>query len=157
MSLSIFARCDRFACAESRIHDSFSMLSRARRSITGMKRFLSALAASLLGLWLAVAAPIAASAAPAPQIVTITASATNLFSPSAITVHAGQPVELKLVGISGVHGVESSALGIPATTIMPGTTQTVTFTPAKAGTYILHCTIPCGMDHGKMMIVITVV
>lgn len=80
-----------------------------------------------------------------------------MFSPSEITVHVGQPVELKLVGKSGVHGIESGALGIPATTITPGSTQSLTFTPLKVGTYTLHCTIPCGPDHSKMMIVVKVV
>ncbi len=122
-----------------------------------MKRFLSALFASALGLSLSIAIPVAVSAAPAPQVVTITASATTLFSPSEITVHVGQPVELKIVGQSGVHGIQSSELGIPATTITPGSTQTVTFTPAKVGTYTVHCTIPCGMSHDKMMFVVKVV
>ncbi len=122
-----------------------------------MKRYLSALFAASLGLSLSAALPVAASAAPAPHVITITASATTLFSPSEITVHVGQPVELKIVGQSGVHGIQSSELGIPATTITPGSTQTVTFTPAKAGTYTLHCTIPCGMSHGKMAIVVKVV
>lgn len=79
-----------------------------------------------------------------------------MFSPSEISVHAGQPVELKLVGKSGVHGIQSSALGIPATTITPGSTQNVTLTPSKAGTHTLHCTIPCGPDHTKMTIVVKV-
>ncbi len=122
-----------------------------------MKRTLSALFTVALGLSLSVAVPVAASAAPAPQVVTINASATTLFSPSEITVHVGQPVELKIVGQSGVHGIESSALGIPSTTITPGSTQTVTFTPAKVGTYTVHCTIPCGMSHAKMTFVVKVV
>ena len=48
-------------------------------------------------------------------------------------------------------------LGIPATTIMPGSTETVKFTPSKAGTYLLRCTIPCGADHRQMAIGIKVV
>ena len=80
-----------------------------------------------------------------------------MFSPAEITVHAGQPVELKLVGKSGVHGIESSALGIAATTITPGSTQIVTFTPTKVGTYTLHCTIPCGPDHSKMAVIVKVI
>lgn len=122
-----------------------------------MKSILSAVAASTLGLSLSIAFPISASALPSPQVVTISASSDAMFGPSEITVHVGQPVELKLVGKSGVHGVESSELGIPATTITPGSTQTVTFTPSKVGTYTLHCTIPCGPNHDKMMIVVKVV
>jgi cytochrome c oxidase subunit II len=122
-----------------------------------MKSFLSAVAAATLGLSLSIAFPISASASPSPQLVTINASSEAMFSPSEITVHAGQPVELKFVGKSGVHGIQSSALGIPATTITPGSTQTVTFTPSKVGTYTLNCTIPCGPNHSKMMIVVKVI
>lgn len=119
-----------------------------------MKRFLSALSACALGLSLSIAVPVAASAADA-QTVTITTS--QSFSPAQITVHAGQPVTLKFVGTSGVHGVESKDLGIPATMIMPGSTKTVTFTPQKAGTYTLHCTVMCGPKHADMALVIKVV
>lgn len=119
-----------------------------------MKRILSAFSACALGLTLSIAVPAAASAA-APQTVTITTTAT--FSPAQITVHAGQPVTLKFVGTSGVHGVESKDLGIPATTITPGSSKTVTFTPQKPGTYTLHCTIMCGPQHGNMALVVKVV
>lgn len=120
-----------------------------------MTRFVSALSALALGFTLSIAVPVSASAADAPQTVTITA--TTAFSPSTITVKAGQPVTLKFVGTSGVHGVESKELGIPATTITPGSTKTVTFTPQKAGTYTVHCTIPCGPQHGSMAITVKVV
>jgi cytochrome c oxidase subunit 2 len=122
-----------------------------------MRSILSALVAATFGLALGIAVPISASAASSPQVITVTASSSTMFSPSEITVHVGQPVELKIVGQTGVHGIVSSTLGIPATTIMPGSTQTVKFTPSKAGTYSLQCTIPCGTDHSQMVIVIKVV
>jgi cytochrome c oxidase subunit II len=122
-----------------------------------MKNSLLALAATTLGLSLSFMAPTVVSAATSAQVITITASSEAMFTPSEITVHAGQPVELKLVGKDGVHGIQSAALGIPATTITPGSTKTVTFTPSKAGTYTLHCTIPCGANHAQMAIVIKVV
>ncbi len=125
-----------------------------RRYDRNMKRILFALPTLVLASTL-LAAPL--SAAQQPQVFTITASATTLFTPNAITVHAGQPVELKLVGQSGVHGIASSQLGIPATTITPGSTHTVTFTPTKPGTYTLHCTIPCGPQHADMVIKVKVV
>ena len=121
-----------------------------------MKRFLAISSVFALTLLLG-ASSVPASAANAPQVFTINASSTALFTPDQITVHAGEPVELKLVGKDGVHEIASSALGIPSTLITPGTTKTVTFTPAKAGTYTLHCLIPCGPDHDKMIITITVV
>src|ERR1700729_1527132 len=122
-----------------------------------MKNVLLALAASTLGLSLSLALPISSSAAPSPQLITITASSEAMFSPSEITVHAGQPVELKFVGKTGVHGIASTALGISPTPIMPGAPPTVTFTPSKVGTYPLHCTIPCGADHSQMAIVVKVI
>jgi cytochrome c oxidase subunit 2 len=118
-----------------------------------MKRFTSFLSTCALGLLLSSSATFAAS----PQILTINSSVTTLFTPSEITVHAGQPVELKLVGDTGVHGIASSQLGIPNTLITPGSTKVVTFTPNKPGTYTLHCTVPCGPDHVNMMLVIKVV
>ena len=121
-----------------------------------MKRFLSIITTCALGFSIATIAPIAASAASAPQLVTITASSTSLFSPSKLTVHAGQPVEMTIIGQGGVHEIQSSELGIPETMIMPHSTKTVTFTPTKPGTYTLHCMIPCGPDHDKMAIVINV-
>lgn len=120
-----------------------------------MKRILSALSACALGLSLSIAVPVAASAADA-QTVTINTTASQTFSPSEITVKAGQPVTIKFVGTGGVHGVESKELGIPATMITPGGTKTVTFTPQKAGTYTLHCTIMCGPKHANMALVIKV-
>lgn len=121
-----------------------------------MKRFLSALFAMSLGLSLSIAVPVAASAADA-QTLTITANPSQTFSPAQITVHAGQPVTLKFVGAGGVHGVESKDLGIPATMITPGGSKSVTFTPQKAGTYTLHCTVMCGPKHAEMALVIKVV
>ncbi len=121
-----------------------------------MKRFLAIATVCALTL-LFGASSIPASASDAPQVFTINASATTLFTPDQITVHAGQPVELKLVGKDGVHEIASSELGIPSTLITPGSTKTVTFTPAKAGTYTLHCLIPCGPGHTKMAITIKVI
>lgn len=122
-----------------------------------MKRFLSLSSACAFALLLANGSMLDASAASAPQVVTVTASESNMFAPAQITVHVGQPVELKIVGQSGVHGIASSELGIPNTVITPGSTKTVTFTATKAGTYVLHCTIPCGPDHQKMAIVLKAV
>lgn len=98
----------------------------------------------------------AASAASANAPVTITASNWK-FAPAEITVHVGRPVTLALRSTEGVHGLASAALGLAATTIVPGQVRSVTFTPKKIGTYRLHCTIPCGSGHAKMMLVIRVV
>jgi len=108
----------------------------------------------------AFAAMFAGSAALADtssaQPITITASNWK-FTPGEITVHVGQPVTLKLTSAEGVHGLGSSDLGIPQTMLVPGSDKNVTFTPSKAGTYVLHCTIPCGPGHANMKLVIHVV
>ncbi len=79
------------------------------------------------------------------------------FAPAEITVHVNRPVTLELKSASGVHGLQSSELGIPLTTITPAATKSVTFTPTKIGTYVLHCAIPCGAGHATMTFTIKVV
>jgi len=79
------------------------------------------------------------------------------FTPSSITVHAGQEVVLHLTSTEGVHGLQSDELGIPMTAITPGSTKTVEFTPKKTGKYVLHCAIMCGAGHPNMTLTINVV
>lgn len=79
------------------------------------------------------------------------------FTPSTIELHVGQQTTLRLTSSEGVHGLASSDLGIPQTTITPGTWQTVVVTPTKAGTYVLHCTIVCGAGHPNMALTVHVV
>jgi cytochrome c oxidase subunit 2 len=79
------------------------------------------------------------------------------FTPSTIELHVGQPTRLRLTSSEGVHGLKSDELGIPQTTIMPGTWTTVVVTPQKAGTYVLHCTIVCGAGHPNMTLTVHVV
>ena len=122
-------------------------------------------------LALALAVPIAASApaaSPAPQggaavaastqaIGPITITASNwAFDPAKVTVHAGELTTFRLTSKEGVHGLGSDALGLPATTIMPGKMAAVTFTPKKAGTYKLPCTIVCGAGHAEMAMTVIV-
>ena len=51
----------------------------------------------------------------------------------------------------------SDDLGIPMTTIRPGSTATILVTPKKAGTYVLRCQMFCGPGHADMTITVTVV
>jgi cytochrome c oxidase subunit 2 len=102
----------------------------------------------------AAAAPVAAVAAPA----SIDVAASNWkFAPDTITLHAGQTTQLHLTSTQGVHGIKSDDLGIPLTTLIPGKVITVSVTPKKAGTYVLHCAIMCGAGHDKMSLTITVI
>jgi len=113
-----------------------------------------ALGAALAACALVAPVPCAVSAA-APAPIAITASNFK-FAPATITVHAGQPVTLTLTSTEGVHGLQSDDLKIPQTMIVPGQKQTVTFTPAKPGTYIVHCSVPCGAGHADMALTVRV-
>ncbi len=122
-------------------------------------------------LMLAIAVPIASSAPaamPAQQASTaatastqatgpITITASNwAFDPAKVIVHAGQLTTFRVTSKEGVHGLGSDALGLPATTIMPGKMTALTFTPKKAGTYKLSCTIVCGAGHAEMAMTVIV-
>lgn len=78
------------------------------------------------------------------------------FTPAQITVPAGEPTSLRLTSSEGVHGIGSSELGIPDTAILPNKFVTVTFTPKKDGTYVVHCSIVCGAGHPNMMLTVKV-
>ncbi len=108
--------------------------------------FLLALACGLLG----GVAPLIGAAHPSIDIV-----ASNWkFTPDNITVPVGEPSTLRLTSSEGVHGLASKELGIDDTTIMPNKIVTVTFTPSKAGTYVVHCSIVCGAGHPNMALTI---
>jgi cytochrome c oxidase subunit II len=78
------------------------------------------------------------------------------FTPSTIELHVGETTVLRLTSAEGVHGIQSDDLGIPQTTIMPGQFTTVTVTPKKAGTYVVHCSIMCGAGHADMALTVKV-
>jgi cytochrome c oxidase subunit 2 len=97
-------------------------------------------------------APLVALAHPSIDIV-----ASNWkFTPDTITVPLGEPATLRLTSSEGVHGIASKELDIPDTTIMPNKFTTVTFTPTKEGTYVVHCSIVCGAGHPNMALTIKV-
>ena len=106
-----------------------------------------------VGIVLAAGAvPMTAAAHPTIDVV-----ASNWkFTPDTITIPADEPTTLRLTSSEGVHGISSSDLGIPDTTIMPNKFVTVTFTPHKAGTYVVHCSIVCGSGHPDMKLTIKV-
>ena len=97
-------------------------------------------------------APMTAWAHPSIDIV-----ASNWkFTPATITVPVGEPTTLRVTSSEGVHGIASKELNIPDTTIMPNKFTTVTFTPAKVGTYVVHCSVVCGAGHPDMALTIKV-
>jgi cytochrome c oxidase subunit 2 len=109
------------------------------------------LAAAVLACAAAIA-PVPASAHPTIDI----AVANWKFTPAKITIPVGEPTTLRFTSTSGVHGIQSDELGIPMTSIPNGKVISVTFTPKKAGTYIIHCMIFCGPGHADMKLTIEV-
>jgi len=105
---------------------------------------------------LAVSAVTPRAAAAASTSVDIVASNWK-FTPGAIQLHAGQVTTLRVTSSDGVHGLHSDELGIPQTTITPGSVKTITLTPKKTGKYVLHCTVFCGNGHADMALTVTVV
>jgi cytochrome c oxidase subunit II len=78
------------------------------------------------------------------------------FTPGSIELHVGETTTLHLTSSGGVHGISSTDLGIPDTTIAPGKFVDVMVTPKTAGTYKIHCSIPCGPGHGDMVLTVEV-
>jgi cytochrome c oxidase subunit 2 len=112
----------------------------------------------MTALRLAAALPLAAllaAAPPAPPgVVEITAHRFE-FSPSEITLEAGQPVVLRLSTADVTHGFYLKALGIDAL-IPPGPPTDVALTPSAPGRYTVICDHFCGAGHGGMKMVIVV-
>ncbi|MBV8172232.1 MAG: cupredoxin domain-containing protein [Candidatus Eremiobacteraeota bacterium] len=96
-------------------------------------------------------------AAPALAHPTVDVVAANWkFTPNTIEMHVGETTVLHITSSGGVHGIQSDDLGIPQTTIAPGKFVDVSVTPKKAGTYVIHCSIPCGQGHGDMTLTVEV-
>ncbi|MBV8644109.1 MAG: cupredoxin domain-containing protein [Candidatus Eremiobacteraeota bacterium] len=110
-------------------------------------------------LALVALAGLASSAKPhptPPDSVSVVATAEQKFVPAVIVMHVGRPTTVRFSSSGGVHGVASTELGIPATTIMPDTPVSVVVTPKKVGTYKLPCTIVCGPNHADMLLTVQV-
>jgi cytochrome c oxidase subunit 2 len=107
-----------------------------------------------LALWLAFMGLLSAIASANTPIDVVAAN--WKFAPAAIVVHVDQPVTLHLTSSEGVHGIKSDELGIKQTMILPGKFVDVTFTPKKAGTYVIACSLICGAGHSDMKLTVKV-
>jgi len=96
---------------------------------------------------LLLAPAIGASAHPSIDIVV----SNTKFLPSTIELHVGETTTLRLTASEDGHSLESADLGIPKTTIVPGTLTTIVVTPTKAGTFV----VPCA-DHPEMTLTVKV-
>lgn len=71
------------------------------------------------------------------------------FSPSTITVNAGDTVVINLTSSDVPHGFSLPDFGVSAT-ITPGSTKTVEFVADAAGSYSFSCSVVCGAGHSGM-------
>jgi cytochrome c oxidase subunit II len=108
-----------------------------------------------IGLAAVFAAIFMAGAAYAHPTIDIAASNWK-FTPAKISVPVNEETTLSLTSTGGVHGLKSDDLKISDTTISPGKFVLVKFTPTKAGTYVVHCSIVCGPGHPDMALTIVV-
>ncbi len=98
---------------------------------------------------------VTSSLARADESATLVASNWT-FSQTEVTAHVGVPMTLHVTSKEGVHGIQSADLGIPSTMLLPGKVVTITFTPKTAGTYVVHCSVPCGSGHANMAFTVKV-
>jgi heme/copper-type cytochrome/quinol oxidase subunit 2 len=115
----------------------------------------------LVGALLAATTAAVPTSAAKPQmtalpVVNVVATADQKFAPDHIVLHVNKRQTLRFTSAGGVHGIVSTALGIPATMIMPGKPVSIAVTPKKAGTYRIPCTIVCGPGHADMALTIQV-
>jgi cytochrome c oxidase subunit 2 len=106
-------------------------------------RRLAALFAAVVVFGGALPAPSAAA-----NDVTITAKNFS-FSPAVVRLKKGEPVTFHLRSAQGVHGLNAPEVGINSM-VLTAKEQIVKATPAKAGTFVVHCSIVCGTGHAQM-------
>lgn len=105
----------------------------------------------------ALAAALLAISTTNDNMPTVVVSAVpSKFTPSKITLHRGVATAIKFAHTEGAHAIESSELGIPRTTLLPGQDATVIVDAKQPGTYVLHCEVFCGEDHENMTLTVVV-
>ena len=88
--------------------------------------------------------PAATTQAAGQQVVL---KATNFkFDQSEYRVKKGEPVTITLDNAQGVHGASIKEFKIN----LNNSNKTVTFTPDKAGSFPINCSIMCGSGHANM-------
>jgi cytochrome c oxidase subunit 2 len=71
------------------------------------------------------------------------------FSPNPIKVKKGEPVKLTITATDRDHGISIDAFKIKQK-LKKGEPSIVEFTPDKAGTFPIKCSVFCGMGHRGM-------
>ena len=90
----------------------------------------------------------------AAQVITVNVDNWS-FSPAAITAKKGDNVSLRLMGVSGAHGLAIPGFGI-SVPLSAGETKTVTLPTDTEGTFEFFCNVPCGSGHRDMRGTITI-
>jgi cytochrome c oxidase subunit II len=90
-----------------------------------------------------------------PRRIEITAKRFD-FTPGDITLKKGEPVVLVLKSVDVSHGIRIKELGVEVKA-GEGQTNELAFTPDKTGTFVGHCSVFCGSNHGSMMMTLRVV
>jgi uncharacterized cupredoxin-like copper-binding protein len=84
------------------------------------------------------------------QTITITAT-DYTFTPNTLTINKGQPVTIELVNNGKMpHDIVSPELNLQSSTIQPGQTTRVTFTPEDSGTFNFYCSVDGHRDLGMV-------
>ena len=72
------------------------------------------------------------------------------WTPSDLTVQAGQPLQLRLTSDDVMHGFAVGQSSMPALDVLPGQWTTTTLTFNQPGKYTFFCTRWCGPNHWRM-------
>lgn len=91
---------------------------------------------------------------PAPRVIAISAKRFE-FTPNHLELRRGEPVTLRVSAEDRDHGFYQEELEIELD-LTPVHVSEVTFTPEKAGRYVVICDHFCGSGHGNMKMVIDV-
>lgn len=83
-----------------------------------------------------------------PHVVDVSAKRFE-FTPKEIHLRAGEPVTIRLSSTDRAHGLMVKELGVDLDAD-EGAPDSVTITPAHAGTYSAICDHYCGSGHGNM-------
>ena len=94
------------------------------------------------------------SSAAQPAVVEISAKRFE-FTPNVIHLKKGVPVTLRLTSTDRAHGLLIKPLHVDLDA-SEGTPDSVTITPAEAGTYPAICDHYCGSGHGNMKMTVVV-
>lgn len=119
-----------------------------------MKRILAACAAAVFLAIGSTPQPFVA-AQTTPRRIEVTAKRFT-YDPDTITLKKGEPVDFVLKSQDVPHGLKFAELGVEVKASKNKSGE-VQFTPEKAGDFVGHCSVFCGVGHGSMHMTLHVV